>query len=239
MNWLRASVVAAKSVGMCCLALGVWKAYWYMHKFVRDPHDVEGSLEKLLETSDLARSTIGAGVGGALGNPARAGDATGDIKRIGRHPLGERRIIEPRPLEKQPPRAPPGPRVALNGVTVPPAKEEEPPTAMSRSLQLRGASRAETPLVRSTTSTQKELTEGLVQAVVGLQEYLSSDAGFGRDVRRLGDAVDTAVLVGGDSVGRAVDEVISGARGVGERAIEAASEKTNVPRLVGRKSKQK
>ena len=92
---------------------------------------------------------------------------------------------------------------------------------MSQPLQLRGASRAETPLIRSTRSTQKELTKGLGQAMAGLQEYLASDTGFKRDVRRLGDAVDTAVLASGDRVGcRRGDRRCEGRRGEGHQGGE-------------------
>ncbi|KAK4244847.1 hypothetical protein C7999DRAFT_34830 [Corynascus novoguineensis] len=254
MNWLQASVVAAKCIGMSCLALGVWRAYWYMHKFLWDPHDIEGSLKKLLEASNLARATLGANInsnnnnnnnGTSLGQLVVRNVTPGDFKRIGWYPLGEKRLESSSQYGEDHHHQQP-PTIAVHGSSTPPrsarrltpsslTNQTPQPTASSASFLLTGPSRAETPLTKSTQSAQKDLSEGLGQAVVGLQQYLASDSGLKRDVERLGHAVDAAVLASGDGVGRAVDKVLSGAQEVGERAFEAASEKgLGGLRIVGR-----
>lgn len=211
MNWLDASVATAKCIGMSCLVLGVWKAFWYMHKFLWDPHDVEGSLKALLQASNLVRATLGASGPGASSSSSQllAGvDAPRHFKRIGWYPLGDRRIESD--------------------------EEQQSITAVSESLLLTGPPRAQPPLLTSTQSADKEMAEGLGHAVVGLQEYLAAESGFQQDVKRLGHAVDAAVLAGSDGMGRAIDNVLSSAQGVREKAIEAVSGTTLSLRLVGR-----
>ncbi|KAJ6785086.1 hypothetical protein PWT90_03543 [Aphanocladium album] len=217
--WLSASILAAKSIGMACLFLGAWRAYWYMHKFVWDPHDIEGSLHQLLQASQLIRATLG--VSAPSNQLVSSGARPGELKRIGWYPLGERRIdnqLSDGRHQRQPD-APPvssicGPNATAIGNT----------TALDASLLHFGPPRAETALRKTTQSLQREMSEELSNTAVGLQRYVESDSGLKRDARRLGDAVDAAVLAGSDGLGWAVDRVLSGAQDIGGRAIEAASE---------------
>ncbi|KAG7404069.1 hypothetical protein Forpe1208_v015794 [Fusarium oxysporum f. sp. rapae] len=76
-NVLRASAFAAQMLGVAVLLFMGYKAFWYMHKFIWDPYDIEDSLKDLLQASQAVRKTL-----------SKRGER--QFKRIGWYPLGEK-----------------------------------------------------------------------------------------------------------------------------------------------------